>query len=610
MKKVSVGGMSESGYGLRTLERIRDERLGDYTVLFVGPWDKENLKKVVAFCRENGMRFVMDETFSRLRGVFREPFDGYDKDEFQSVLKDAGDKFDGTLFMCEYGGLALYWPDTFVAESPLIIPETTSAAEARDFMVGNMRSLLEDAKKRLLLPPMICIEAGGGVSKYHFQAGFDRVDLEMTYDRHTEFYYSAVKGAAMAYGKDRFGVDMAMVWYGGNHHDELWFKRWRISLFHAFLRGADPIYAEHGLMDYKALGKDLDAEAPEVVRFRSELSAFAKFAEENLRPDGFPLAKIAFVSGNLDSFAMGQPYVWGQRREGSSVPSGDAERSWELFNTIYRKRPWEFKYRFGDRDFSGNPPLGQADVVPMEAPLEALRKYSCLIFLGWNTMTAEYYEKMKAYVEGGGHVLCTLAHLDTREDRGDAVSIFNNGDLSDLFGVKVSLNGNLNRYGIKFKRNPDGSRYQFPLWSEVCDPKYGDGETEIADVELAGAEIVAAVSEGFAEKWEDLDKRPFITLNRRGAGMAFVVNTPEYPGFHGLRRLYSDLIGFFREAHQDEKLRVVAPDVVRYAVYEENGVRTMFILNTDTDLAHEVVVDRHGEEMRLRLDPTEMRRVF
>jgi hypothetical protein len=604
MKKVSVGGMSESGYGLRTLERIRDEGLGDYTVLFVGPWDIDKLRSVVEFCRENDMRFVMDETFSRLRCVFREPFDGYEKGEFQAVLRSAGDAYDGTLFMCEYGGMSLYWPDTFVEGAPGIIPPTRRADEARDFMVENMRRMLEDAKERLLLPPMICIEAGGGVSKYHFQAGFDRVDLEMTYDRHTEFYYSAVKGAAIAYGKERFGVDMAMVWYGGNQHDELWFKRWRISLFHAFLRGADPIYAEHGLMDYKALGLDYDTDHPKVARFRAELAKLAEFAAANPRPEGFPLAKIAFVSGNLDSFAMGQPYVWGQRREGSSVSSGPAEHSWDIFNSLYRKRSWEFRYRCGESDFSGNPPLGQADVIPMEAPLECLRRYDCLIFLGWNTMTAEYYENLKSYVEGGGHLLCTLAHLDTRVDRDAPVALFNDGDFSDLFGVKATLNGAMNSYGIKFKKNPEGMAYRFPLWTAVCDPKYGDGEIPVADVELTTADIVADFANGFAEKWDELDERPAITANRLGRGVAFLIQTPEFPGAYGMRRLYTDLVGHFCDAHQDESLKVAAPDSVRYSVYEENGDRFAFFLNTDCDLPQHAKLFVNGGIREIVLEPT------
>lgn len=607
MKKVEVGGMSESVYGLRTLKTICDEKLGDYTVLFAGPWTIEKLREVIPFCKANGIRFVMDETFSRLGGVFREPFVSYEKEQFQEVLRSAEDAFDGTLFMCEYGGMTLYWPEDYVSGSPNVIPPTHCAQEAKDFMVAKMRELLGDAKERLLLPPMICIEAAGGAAKYHYEAGFDRVDLEMTYDRSTEFHYAASKGAAIAYDKDRFGVDMAMVWYGGNQLDDLSFKRWRISLYHAFLRGADPIYAEHGLMDYKALGKDLDTNAPEVKRFRRELAEFARFAKDHPRPDGFPLAKIAFVHGNLDSMAMEQPYVWGQRGEEDGIPSGAAERSWDIFNSVYRKRSWEFRHHFGERDLSGNPPLGQADVIPIEASLEELSRYDCLIFLGWNTMTRECYGKLKSYIENGGNVLCSLTHLDTRTNRDDPISIINDGDLSDLFGVTVSIGDGQCRFGLKFKRNPRGTDYQFPLWTEKSDPKYGDGAFPLAGVSITTAQIIACASGGFVDTWEELVKSPVLTANKVGKGQALLLNSPECPGHHGLKRLYTDLIAFIMAAHQDPDLQVETSDKVRYAVYQEDGQRTLYLLNTDYNLSQEAIIHSAQGPRRSLLGPTEMK---
>jgi hypothetical protein len=606
MKKVRIGGMSEANYGLKTLKKIHEEQLGDYTVLFVGPWDIEKLKAVIPFCKKNGMRFVMDEAYSRLRGVFREPFDSYDKQKFQNLLKSAGDAFDGTLFMCEYGGMMLYWPENYVSSSPNTIPATHCAQTAKDFMISQMQKMLQDTTDKLLLPPMICIEASGGVAKYHYEAGYDRVDLEMTYDRLTEFYYSATKGATIAYDKKRFGVDLAMVWYGGNHHDELWFKRWKTSLYHAFIRGADPIYAEHGLMDYKALGKDLDTDAPEVKRFRAELAGLERFAKNNLRPNGFPLAKMAFVYGNLDSMAMGQPYVWGQRGGKDGIPSGTAEHSWDIFNSIYQKRSWEFRYRFGDRDLSGNPPLGQADVIPIEASIDKLQQYDCLIFLGWNTMTKEQYDKLKLYVKNGGDILCTLGHLDTRTNRDNPIALINNGDLTELFGLKVTLGDKKCRFGIKFKQNPKNSNYQFPLWSAVSDPKYGDGEFPLADVKLISAEITANASGNFADTWEQMDKKPVITTNRLGKGRAFLLHTPEYPGHHGLRRLYTDLITFFAAAHQDKNLQVETADAVRYAVYEEADQRTVYLLNTDTALTHEAIIYDKEQVKKITLKPIEI----
>jgi len=47
-KTVRTGGMSESPYVEKTAETIVKEGLGDYTVLFVGPWTGEKIRKVGA----------------------------------------------------------------------------------------------------------------------------------------------------------------------------------------------------------------------------------------------------------------------------------------------------------------------------------------------------------------------------------------------------------------------------------------------------------------------------------------------------------------------------------------------------------------------------------
>ncbi len=594
MKHVSVGGMSEAVYGIETLKRIKKEKLGDYTVLFCGPWDLEKLGQVVAFCKENGMRFVMDETFSRLRGVLRDPYAAIDLEKYNKLIADAGDHFDGSLFMCEFGGMMLYWPPNFVKNSPNVISKTDCALAAKNEMMEKLRGLMKKAEGTVVMPPLVCIEASGGMSKYLYEAGFDRVDLEVTYDRFTEFYYAATKGSTLAYGKERFGVDMAMVWYGGNTHDELWFKRWRTSLFHAFIRGADPIYTEHGLMDYKALGKNLDAETEEVKRFRKSVGELAAFAARHHRPSRLPEARIAVAYGNLDSFAMGQPNVWGQRGE-DGVKSGAAEWSWELFNTFYQKLPWEYRYTTGDADYSANPPLGQVDVVPADSPVDDLRRYDVIIFLGWNTMTPEIYQNLKEFVSNGGHLLCTLAHLGVNTRRGEPLRVINDGDLRDLFGVTVEGLDHEAKVGVKFKANPSAGNYRFPLWSAVCDPKYYDGGFPSAALRLDGAELLAAAAENFSDAWENLDKSPVLTANKIGEGMAFLVNSLEYPGHHGVKRFYQDLLRFFAAAWQKD-IMVESSDRIRFAVYNEDGVDVIYLLNTDPSCAQEAIVRTNASE--------------
>ncbi len=609
MKRVSVGGMSEASYEISTLERIRDEGLGDYTVLFVGPWPVEVLCRVIAFCREHKIKFVMDEMWSRLRDVLRENYAMITPQEMDRLIAEAGEAYDGTLFMCEYGGLGLYWPESTIKGSPNAIPPTACAAEAEGYFISKLRDSIARAEQTIVRHPLICIEASA-VARYLYRAGIDRVDLEVTYDRFNELYHSAVKGATLAYGKGHFGADMAMVWYGGNEHDDLWRHRWRVSLYHTFMRGADPIYAEHGLMDYKALGKDLSTDAPEVKAFRRELAGLAGFAKSNPRPSGFPEARIAFVQGNLDSFAQGQSCVWGQRGE-NGVPSGTAEESWELFNVLYKKRPWEFRYRYGDQDLSGNPPLGQADIIPSESPLSLMQEYDCLIFLGWNTMTPELYEKMLAYVRQGGHLLATLAHLDTRTRRDTPISLINGGDLRELFGVRaVPKDGLRNNWGIKFLRQPSVGNYHFPLWTVKSDPKYDDGGFPMAALALDGAEIIAAASDSFSDNLESLDGSPILTVKQCDKGASFLVNSTEFPGCRGLRRFYADLLDFFSAAWQGDVM-IETSDLVRFAVYRENDLRVIYILNTDPGCLHQAnITVGVNEKIPLFIHPGELVMIY
>jgi len=609
MKHIKIGGMSESCYGLETLKRIYSEKLGNYTVLFSGPWSIEKLKEVVKFCKKNKIYFVMDEMWSRRQGIIRTGYRGISKKCFKKIIAGAGKYFDGTLFMCEYGGLTLYWPQSTVINSPNTIPPTECAAVAKDFLVKKLEQLIKSATDSIVQRPLICIEASA-IAKYLYAAGIDRVDIEVTYSYFTELFYSAVKGATIAFNKKSFGADMAMVWYGGNEHDTLWRHRWKTSLYHAFIRGADPIYAEHGIMDYKALGKNFSTDSVQVKMFRKELSDFAQFCNIHPRPSGFPLSRIAVLYGNLDSFAcgpFGQPFIWGQR---GRIRAGTAEDSWELFNSFYQNISWEFPYQYGSQDTSGNPPLGQVDIIPSESSVSLMKKYDCLIFLGWNTMTQKIYNNLKEYVEQGGHILATLAHLDTRTKRSAPVSLIYGGNLQDLFGVKITLEGKTYEGGIKFKQQPAGGNYHFPLWSEKCDPKYYERCFPIGNMKLVKAEVIAYYSDSFIDRWENMTNVPALIANRVGKGIAFLVNSIEFPGYQDLRRFYKDLLYFFAAAWQKDII-IEASDRVRFAVYNEGDMHIIYLLNTAPNCIHRVIISRGlNNKIPLDMSPGELRVVY
>lgn len=607
---VQVGGMSESGYGTETLKTMKKEGLGNYTVLFLGPWDNEKIKALATFCRDNNCKFVMDEMINRLTGELTDNYQKLDRTVLADIVAEYSDCFDGSLIMCEYGGLMLYWPKDYVKGSSVPLSVTEDFADAETEMIERLKKIIEYAKQKRMPSPMICIEASGGVAKHLYKAGIDRVDLEVTYNPNNEFFYSAIKGATGAFDKGRFGVDMAMVWYGGNQHDDLWFKRWKNSLFHAFIRGADPIYAEHGLMDYKALGKDLDSNHPKVKKFREAVEELAKLAKNHPRPKGFPKSKIGVIHGNLDSFAaLGQTHVWGQRHN-DDMKNGPAEASWELFNTFYQRLPWEFRYKCGDSDYSGNPPFGQLDVIPAESSLNHMQQYQSLIFLGWNTMTRELYQKLTDFVKNGGHLLVTAAHLNCATSRKQKFSAINNGDICELFGVIFDAEStNELSLGIKFKQNPSQGNYQFPLWSPNCDPKYCDGSFPMAQLKIHSAEVLAVGSEKFVDNdWSD--NEIVLTANQYGNGMAFLVNSLEYPGYPGLKNFYRDLLQFFNSAWQGD-LKIECSDRVRYAVYQENNFYIVYLLNTEENINQEILISfGKNKNITVSLEAGELKAVY
>ena len=204
-------------------------------------------------------------------------------------------------------------------------------------------------------------------------------------------------------------------------------------------------------------------------------------------------------------------------------------------------------------------------------------------------MTPEIYSNLRDYVKQGRHLLATLAHLDTRTDRNAAVSIINNGDIGDLFGVTVEIGSDFIDEGIKFLRQPSAGNYHFPLWTAVCDPKYDDGGFPVGKIEIRSAEIIAGTSDRFGDSMENIERKPLLTANRCGKGMAFLVNSTEFPGYRNLKRFYTDLLYHFSSAFQKDIL-VEAGDTVRFAVYPENDMNVIYLLNTDSGLSQQALV--------------------
>ena len=129
-------------------------------------------------------------------------------------------------------------------------------------------------------------------------------------------------------------------------------------------------------------------------------------------------------------------------------------------------------------------------------------------------------------------------------------------------------------------------------------------------MKLVGAEVIAAGSDSFIETWENMADVPVLIAKRLGKGIAFLVNSIEFPGYHGLRRFYKDLLYFFAAAwHKD--IIVETCDRVRFGIYNEGDMYIIYLLNTDPNCTHSVIISSGlNSKISLNVEPGELRVVY
>ncbi len=581
---VVVGALSESGGVEKTALIIADEGLGKHTVLFhKSPWNPDMLEKVAEVCRKNGMTFTMDEVMHRQNlGPKQEYLDSLS--EIVEVLRRNADVVDGTLMIGEFAGVNFAWPVTSARKGKDVMPAVSTYSQADAFIRKRVKSQTDYADSIGLPRPFICIEPAPGGFSHMLRSGIDRVDVEMVYGEETERRYAAALGATKAFGKERFGVDNAVLWYGGEQQDELWWSRFRTSWYHAWMRGANPIYAEHGLMNYRAYGKKLDAEHPNVVRFRKELGSFAKWAAKTPRPDGFPRAAVAFIQGRLDGFVGSwQTHIWGQRLN-DDFRIGDDERAWRVVDQCYEREAWNSRDMNGEVNYSGNPPLGMANVVPYDIPEEELCKYKLVVFLGFNAMDDALYQKLINYVSGGGVLLLTAKHLDTADSPLENFKPYNGGDWTALTGLKALGGSRRMKYGVKFTANPSCG-WKFHQYGTACDPWFTDGGFKLPILENHGADTLAV---GADAMWETEFNKDECLLFEHKIGEGSVIFCPSLSAV-GSPELNPFYVYFVRRALEavDVYPKVECSDAVRWSCYEDGSV---ILLNTEYNLKQPAIV--------------------
>lgn len=447
------------------------------------------------------------------------------------------------------------------------------------------------------------------LSRYELEGGIQTPVLEVL-PGDPEKLLAFTRGAAIGYKRKNWGGFIACEWYGGYRHEDMLKKaRLELTYKYLYLSGANITLLESGNNEIKSFGYDLGYDSALCRGYRDAQKNFQNFIDKNPRLPCGPLAKVAFIAGNLDGytdFMGGSSWCQFGKEEWGN---GNAEKSWKLLSEVYRSRDWHDPAAFSwdGLDLNASPAYGMYDVLPAESPLEVLQAYDQLIFVGWNTMTDALYDKLTEYVRGGGVLLMAAAHLSVNPARGGKREYVRGGDLSELFGCKITGEERINS-GIKFTRESSVPGLLYPGTSNLwCDCNYPGGFADFACLEMDGGEIRGM----FCDRFQAPDRpyKPVFVENKLGQGVAILCAAADYPGHPAVYPMYSVAAkALLTASHANADLKVEGSDRVRYSLFfdDRTGEEMLCFLNTSV-YKNCVGYVYKGKKEELLLAPLELR---
>jgi hypothetical protein len=512
--------------------------------------------------------------------------------------------------------LALLLPGAVDDTPPAQLPPTVEEVnlqQLHDWYLRPYRRIAANART-LGVPYLTAIEATDQL-RLAMEAGADCPILELT-PAEPLSGLASTRGAAKAYRSPWWGVSTVLSYYQAPSNR--WTpERLAIGYYTFFAGGASMLlemnmalacwglcsafFTQQGSPPMR-LG---DAECrefddPICARAREILTEFYRFSQFHQRPASGPRVKLGVVMGHLDGYlGEKQEYVWCV--EDPAFAAGPAEATWRHFPRLFESEEWyippcKYYWQADPAKFRwhGTPPCGQVDIVPVEAPPDVLQSYGCLVFLGWNTMTPEQYAKLTAYVKNGGRLLMCLPHLSTQLRRDLPLELINDGDLTELFGVKVLGSGPVAE-DVQIYAQSDHAPYELPVNTLYLE------EAPLAKIELHGARVLAHPRE--------LDD-PVLVEHRIGEGFAWLLCTAEYPGAR-LDAFITDLLRTIAEGEQDGI--ALEGEMVDYAIYdgatrEGQVLSTVYLVNKSIyGQVHTPRLHACGERIPLRVPGYDMR---
>lgn len=532
-------------------------RLGNYVLFrsFTGPADDELLYKWGRYCHDNGIYAAAATDY--MSGA---------------LVKGAG-KYFHDCGRHEFSGM-VYAHDP---RQPMASEDMKQATEKYQHY------LKEEIDKVHTVSPSVAFgDASGGI-RHAFLSGADFVRAE-TMVGHTMTLLSQARPAAEALGDGGWGVHIA-IQHAKEPYYETHLGEFFLCLMQPWMMGAETIYEEDSLFgmwsEERMCWDDLLTKGK-----RDMTRSFFKFAKTHPRL-GSSVRNIAFLEGRYAAPFNGficdveqDPHysVWGAF--GNNAPEwghSQPEKCRQLLDVLMPgASTLPLRQKFDKRRFffSGTP-YGDFDCIPVEADRNYFNNYDLLLNLGWNTMIAEDYEKICSFVENGGTLLTGLPQFSTHirrnflKDMKD-LALWNNGDLSDLCGIRVTgcgsrYSGQWNAIGRETMAIPE-------LSALPSDDPGEDGEGRLADVEITDAEVVA---------WDASTGKPMLVRKKYGKGCIYTFTLWAFPGHQEFQEFCASWISRLAKENLPQIHVEDSSGEVFWTRWVKGSETTVMLLNTD-----------------------------
>ena len=382
--------------------------------------------------------------------------------------------------------------------------------------------------------------------RYFFQGGLEVGGAELMYGPQ-EIIIAAMRGASRAYGRKETVGHLAVQWSSTPHDTPERYRRYQLALFVSWLQGVNHINTEEGLYRMEEEFSVFDRFDDACIAHREMQEDFAQFVNTHTRR-GKLVIPYAMIHGRYDGWScFGRRRVWGHL--GEEWAFGLPEESWDLLKVFYPDSVLNALYEHPCPNrpvgFYSRTPYSAADILPIETDGALLAEYPFLAFLGYNGAEPGDVEKLAEYVQNGGALLLTWAHLNQALDRKGL--LYGDPDLPDTQKlVGFNPRGFSKEGGVRLGLLPDG---------------------------FVG-EVLEKAESG----------QPLVICRKLGNGRVFLVNAAEYPAHPKIRPVYEQLLARLAaetSAKEYAKGWVTGNDTVQTTVYDqENGLRTIYAIHT------------------------------